>query len=135
MINIDNVYITTEQLNKQVVAWYDGITDRLNSQLYRIAGIDFKITDRRTTLYLTNLDGDNPFHVFADEVLTYEDLVFIYENTKRLFDQSKDIFKGCFRQSIVPLKRDLDTLEKLIAQYDKLGLVIEEEGTCAITAE
>ena len=124
MINIDSFYIATEQLNKQVVAWYDGVTDRLNSQLYRIGGIDFKITDQRVSLYLMDLNGNVGFRVFADEVLTYEDLVFIYDSTKRLFDQSKEIFKGCFRQSIIPLKRDLDTLEKLIAQYDKLDLII-----------
>lgn len=128
MVDISNVFAITDQLSKQVVGYYDGGINRLNSQLYRINGIDFRITDKRPSLYLVDLAMDNSgFRAYADEVLTYEDIVFIYNNTKRLFDQSKEIFKGCFNRSIMPLKNDLDTLKKLIDQYEALGLIVQED--------
>ena len=136
-INIDNILVLADNLNKQVVGYYDDVVHKLGSSLCRIIGFDYRNDDDRSylNLYLQPLNSSSSFPIPASAVLTYEDIRFIHDSTKTVFLRMSEILNGCLLHSIFPLKQDLMTLENLLKQYDNLGLIIEEDSTCAITTE
>lgn len=135
-----DIYELARKYNSHVVGYYDSVISRLSSKLYRVDGFSFVGSNQSQPLrfFIIPLDDNQQgrqITVDPEDILTYDELAHIWLSTHELFDKSSQVFKGCFTKSLAPLKADRDALRNLLDQYSKRGLIIEEDSTCAITAE
>jgi hypothetical protein len=138
MIEVKSIFSIGQKLNGHIVGYYDSRIHGLSDKLYRIRGFDLRGVYPEATIrfYLVPLDNEDT-GVSADpgEVLSYEDIAYVYHSTKTLFENSQEVFKGVFSRGLRPMKEDFIILGKLMEEYKNRGLVIEtdEEVVCAST--
>jgi hypothetical protein len=138
MNKFQEVYDLQSKYNNQIVARYD-LLSGLSPELYRIDGFLYHASSANglrivlkpiDSVYDTDADT---IVVNASEVLTYFEVRGIYSSTKALFENSKEIFKGVFKQSLYPIKRDLEVLEYLLEEFSKQDLIIEKDEVVCLT--
>ena len=140
MNKFQEVYDLQTKYKLQVVGKYD-MVNGLSPNLYRIDGFSYTASGPHgLKIALKPIDSKyehdgDLIWVHSHTVLSYEQILEIRDNTRKLFAESKDFFTGVFTQSIAPMKRDLHTLNHLLEEYHERGLVIGEDEVCVNTAE